>query len=234
MRAFERGELKIFEERIKLIKSAYSNNITAMVLPEEPRNGNTIFMDIKDIDNDPQNYFRNSIFKLQLPVELSNTAIMIDKTIEAIKDKVTIIDIRKDGVYLSGGKTNKEFEIAKVLEEPIINRELQKVYQFYDNYEIFNTGFENNPNVSTKKEIMVENLVERLLNYEVVTIRPNENGFDDFALIVTKKSFPNVKKMNSLSIEWSGNSESEIVTEYIISKFEPNVLFIQALNTLRC
>lgn len=234
MRAFERGELKIFEERIKLIKSAYSNNITAIVLPEEPRNGNTIFMNIKDIDNDPQNYFRNSIFKLQLPVELSNTVIMIDKTIEAIKDKVTIIDIRKDGVYLSGGKTNKEFEIAKVLEEPITNRELQKVYQFYDNYEIFNTGFENNPNVSTKKEIMVENLVERLLNYEVVTIRPDENGFDDFALIVTKKSFPNVKKMNSLSIEWSGNSESEIVTVYIISKFEPNVLFIQALNTLRC
>lgn len=234
MRAFERGELKIFEERIKLIKSAYSNNITAMVLPEEPRNGNTIFMNIKDIDNDPQNYFRNSIFKLQLPVELSNTVIMIDKTIEAIKDKVTIIDNRKDGVYLSGGKTNKEFEIAKVLEEPIINRELQKVYQFYDNYEIFNTGFENNPNVSTKKEIIVENLVERLLNYEVVTIRPDENGFDDFALIVTKKSFPNVKKMNSLSIEWSGNSESEIVTVYIISKFEPNILFLQALNTLRC
>lgn len=234
MRAFERGELKIFEERIKLIKSAYSNNITAMVLPEEPRNGNSIFMNIKDIDNDPQNYFRNSIFKLQLPVELSNTVIMIDKTIEAIKDKVTIIDNRKDGVYLSGGKTNKEFEIAKALEEPIINRELQKVYQFYDNYEIFNTSFENNPNVSTKKEIIVENLVERLLNYEVVTIRPDENGFDDFALIVTKKSFPNVKKMNSLSIEWSGNSESEIVTVYIISKFEPNVLFIQALNTLRC
>lgn len=234
MRELEKGELSNFEEKFKLIKTVYGTS--AFTLGYKP-NESLDFVLIKNLTSDFQDYFNNSLFMVKRSEfidELINVRIDYDSMKDALSDKVKFINKKDNSVYLSGGKSNKIFKVAMTLSDKILNKEYLKALDLLR--ASLDQNIESENTIVVTKEQYTSTIIQRLLDNEIVTIRPDDvEMFPDFALIVTKKSFPNIKKMNKLKIQWIGEDDYDIVQTNVSAVFlNDKISFIHSLYTLKC
>ena len=234
MRELEKGELSNFEEKFKLIKTVYGTS--AFTLGYKP-NESLDFVLIKNLTSDFQDYFNNSLFMVKRSEfidELINVRIDYDSMKDALSDKVKFINKKDNSVYLSGGKSNKIFKVAMTLSDKILNKEYLKALDLLR--ASLDQNIESENTIVVTKEKYTSTIIQRLLDNEIVTIRPDDvEMFPDFALIVTKKSFPNIKKMNKLKIQWIGEDDYDIVQTNVSAVFlNDKISFIHSLYTLKC
>lgn len=234
MRELEKGELSNFEEKFKLIKTVYGTS--AFTLGYKP-NESLDFVLIKNLTSDFQDYFNNSLFMVKRSEfidELINVRIDYDSMKDALSDKVKFINKKDNSVYLSGGKSNKIFKVAMTLSDKILNKEYLKALDLLR--ASLDQNIESENTIVVTKDQYTSTIIQRLLDNEIVTIRPDDvEMFPDFALIVTKKSFPNIKKMNKLKIQWIGEDDYDIVQTNVSAVFlNDKISFIHSLYTLKC
>ncbi len=234
MRELEKGEISNFEEKFKLIKTVYGTS--AFTLGYKP-NESLDFVLIKNLTSDFQDYFNNSLFMVKRSEfidELIDVRIDYDSMKDALSDKVKFIDKKDNIIYLSGGKSNKIFKVAISLSDNILNKEYVKSLEILKS--TLDRDIQTKNAIIATKEQYTSTIIQRLLDNEIVTIRPDDvEMFPDFALIVTKKSFPNIKKMNKLKIQWIGEDDYDIVQTNVSAVFLNDKLsFIHSLYTLKC
>ena len=76
-------------------------------------------------------------------------------------------------------------------------------------------------------------IIDRLNNYEVITLRCNEDK--EIALIMTNKLFPNSKKMEHFTINWLVREDDEVFLIDIASLYyDDSILFKTLLKGIRC
>lgn len=223
---FEKGILKRIEELIKLVKTVYPTNCFYSQL------GETTSTIVGYPDSDPEDVFRKSYFvfcgESYFPSEWNNLHIDINNMIEAIKDKVTGWELDDKNLYFMNGKSGSKFNIASI--ELDAEKAKDKVMGV-----VF--GQEGDFECKEYSRVYGSDTFERLLDYQVLTLRPHENDLvDDVAVIVTRKCFPNIKKMNELSVTWKVREEEEIFDVVLHSFFldKHPVQFFHFVKAVRC
>lgn len=225
-RTLQKGELKKFERLVKMAKNIYPDRI---YLDKEilPNNEESIRVFRYSEPTNP--VFENSYFitsEIIMP-EVMNCVVSIEETINAIKDKVKEIKVIDNEVILFGGKEGTEYFIGKVDIEFNTDAFLNKL-----NVQSFLS--ENSFKILMDEYDM--NVISELMNSSVVTARPNNDSLHDLALIMTRKLFPNIKKVSSFQLTWIYDDEHEYF--YVIMKVRMidtiPILFFNTLKCLKC
>lgn len=217
---FQKGELKKFDQLNKLVRNVYNQYVmtTAFIFNST--------LSLKSINP----LFKRSYFTIGevFSKELHNAVYNHDNVNDAIKDKVKQFYINEEGqlVFL-GGKSEKEFIVGIKLDDNTVANmeELMLANAKRSILELKEDTYEY------KKEGDI-NTIQKLIDYEVVTLRCTENK--EIALIMTNKLFPNVKKMDNFLVTWFVD-DSEIFNIVVQSSyFDGLATFTQYIQGIRC
>lgn len=176
--------------------------------------------------------FRRSYFSHMvelLPVELAQSFMSIQACYEAFKNKCMYISTGDDYVTLTNG--DKSYTVANRLskeEADTIMLNLISWFFEYNDEEIAKLGDTAHYSGTTCEY----SVIERLIRYETVTIREDENS--DIGIILTAKCFPNIKKCGMIQINWLWHDGEEQFTTCISSAYPDNIIFRMVVETLRC
>ena len=230
-RSFAKGEKKWLEESIKLIKSLFPDEVYFYPIDSS-------YVRISSVN--AKDYFTHAVFIVNtkfITPELVNTLVKIPNIIEALKAKADKICVKYKKVHLINSETGKKFIIAAFLElAPNVLTHIENLKNDYLD-KFFPYLYDDSEDAVAYDKIFTaaDRIQERLLNYEVITARPETA--DDIAMIFTNKCFPNVKKMESLEIRWFPcvSGESELVAAVIHAKYlDGKILFDNTVLTLKC
>lgn len=217
---FQKGELKKFDQLNKLVRNVYNQYLLTKTFVF-----NSTFS-MKPINP----LFKRSYFTIgeTFSEDLHNTVYNPDIVNDAIKDKVKQYYINEEGqLVFIGGKSEKEFivgiklddnTVANIEELMLANAKRSILELKEDTYEY-------------KKEGDI-NIIQKLIDYEVVTLRCTENK--EIALIMTNKLFPNIKKMDNFLVTWFVD-DSEVFNIVVQSTyFDGAYSFNQYIQGIRC
>ena len=222
-------ELKRFDEFNKLIRLVYPESY--MIIGDDT----DVFCFTSQ--KEKSIVFKDSYFHKvcvgNVPVVLVNSILFPNDVNKAIKNKPNSIIIDNIGaecgnnIYLQRDGKDPEL-IGYKLYQDVINVEMNVIQERIKRRLDLTYGKDKDYSILAPTD-----QIEKLINFEVVTFRPVED--ETVGLISTCKIFPNVKKMNSLKIDWFVDDDRDYFPILLTSTYtDANIVFSNLITGIRC
>lgn len=225
-RVITKAEAKRTADIIKLVNTVYKEHVfisnasepmNYMAEPLEYESTNKIFQ---------RSYFVNIVPRV-FP-ELEESIISMNDIYQALKMKLEAIDVVDNTIYLIDNEGHTYPVGIKITPDKYdqisVKSTMERMQPYYD---ALNSNEWTFSSVTCGRDV-----VDRLIDYQTVTIRDEEH--DGVAVILTAKCFPNIKKCDAMQIDWLSKPDDERFYTMITSSFMDGILFRMLVETLKC
>ena len=218
---------------IRLLKTVY----TGQIFVSNPNDAVNIAYDLNGsslVNRIFKNSYFNGIPQMVLP-ELTQSIISVPDVYEALKNKADAVEVQKNGqiVLTLEGTTDRWHVGEKVSDEEnkkLVGEAFTMFEPFHDMLDAIGSGRGENWEYSSI--LCGSDIIERLINYETVTIR--DPDVEDVGIILTSKCFPSIKKCDGIQAEFIYSSTSERFMTVMSSRFFNTVTYRMLVDTLKC